>query len=151
MYEKAFLQDVAAQNYSRYNVSFPALEKLRITRGQALSINSTRWLSSTIGDYLSTQLNSSVSQQAPSFSPAHWDPVGKGNFNSFNGRRNKDYPFSSGLVVSLTQPCFHYEILLGAVGLDIHLADLVEDFTYFNMLGGRTYAFLIDKHGKAFL
>lgn len=79
MYEKAFLQDVAAQNYSRYNVSFPALDKLRITRGQALSINSTRWLSSTIGDYLSTQLNSSVSQQSPTFSPAHWDPLGKGN------------------------------------------------------------------------
>lgn len=59
------------------------------------------------------------------------------------------YYFFAGLVVSLTQPCFHYEILLGAVGLDIHLADLVEDFTYFNMMGGRTYAFLIDKLGTS--
>ena len=59
--------------------------------------------------------------------------------------------YHPGLVVSLTQPCFHYEILLGAAGLDIHLADLVEDFTYFNMLGGRTYAFLMDHHGKSLL
>lgn len=37
---------------------------------------------------------------------------------------------------------------MGTVGLDIHLADLVEDFTYFNVPGGRSYVFLIDSIGK---
>ncbi len=42
MYEKTFLQDVALQNYRRYNVSFAALDKLPIGAGQALAVNSTR-------------------------------------------------------------------------------------------------------------
>ena len=77
MYEKAFLQDIAFQNYSRYNVSFAALDKLPILRGQALAINSTRWLASTVGDHLAVLLNSS-SQVTPSFSPPYWDTIGKG-------------------------------------------------------------------------
>jgi hypothetical protein len=40
---------------------------------------------------------------------------------------------------------------VGAVGLDIHLADLVEDFTYFNVPGGRSYVFLIDSIGNDIL
>ena len=76
MYEKAFLQDVAAQNFSRYNVSFVALERLAISRGQALAVNSSRWLSSTVGNYLDV-LNAPRST-APVFSPPRWDPVGKG-------------------------------------------------------------------------
>ncbi|EFX73378.1 hypothetical protein DAPPUDRAFT_109876 [Daphnia pulex] len=127
MYEEAFLQDVAMQNYSRYNVSFAALERLPIMRGQALAINSTRGLSSTVGDYLSLLLNfSAVHQATITYSPPYWDSIGKG------------------LVISLTQPCFHLDLLVGAVGLDIHLADLIEDFTYFNVPGGRSYVFLID-------
>ena len=81
MYEKAFLQDVAFQNYSRYNVSFAALEKLPILRGQALAINSTRWLASTVGDHLAVLLNSSA-QVTPSFSPPYWDNIGKGKLNN---------------------------------------------------------------------
>lgn len=79
MYEKAFLQDVALQNYSRYNVSFAALERLPIMRGQALAINSTRWLSSTVGDYQAVLMNSSAAQQAKTtYSPPYWDSMGKG-------------------------------------------------------------------------
>lgn len=82
MYEKAFLQDVALQNYSRYNVSFAALERLPIMRGQALAINSTRWLTSTVGDYQAVLLNSSAFQHAKTtFSPPYWDSMGKGRLN----------------------------------------------------------------------
>lgn len=49
--------------------------------------------------------------------------------------------------MSLTAPCYHLDQLIGAVGLDVHLADLVEDFTYFNPPGGRSYVFLIDSIG----
>ena len=50
-------------------------------------------------------------------------------------------------MVSLTQPCYHLDHLIGAVGMDIHLADLAEDVTYFNLPGGRSYAFIIDTSG----
>lgn len=80
MYEKAFLQDVAMQNYSRYNVSFAALERLPIMRGQALAINSTRWLTATVGDYQSVLLNSSLTHVATTYSPPYWDSIGKGNY-----------------------------------------------------------------------
>ena len=78
MYEKAFLRDIALQNYSRYNVSFVALEKLSILAGQALAINSTRFLSSTIGNYLDVFHNYSGLNQAPFYSSPYWDPIGKG-------------------------------------------------------------------------
>ena len=54
----------------------------------------------------------------------------------------------SGLVVSITQPCYHLDLLIGAVGLDIHLSHLVEDMTYFNQPGGHSYAFLLDTFGS---
>ena len=165
MYEKAFLQDVAMQNYSRYNVSFAALERLPIMRGQALAINSTRWLSSTVGNYQAVLLNSSAAHQAATtYSPPYWDPLGKGEFVKFHSMKLSIiiilYLFfiliytsyflcvCAGLVISLTQPCFHLDFLVGAVGLDIHLADLVQEFTYFNSPGGRSYVFLIDSIGK---
>lgn len=79
MYEKAFLQDVAIQNYSRYNVSFAALERLPIMRGQALAINSTRWLSSTIGDFQAPLFNTtSTHLTTTSYSSPYWDSIGKG-------------------------------------------------------------------------
>ena len=78
MYEKAFLRDIALQNYSHYNVSFVALEKLSILPGQALAINSTRFLSSTIGNYLDVFHNHSEIYQTPSYSSPYWDPIGKG-------------------------------------------------------------------------
>ena len=82
MYEKTFLQDVAYQNYTRYNFSFVALDKLSITRGQALAINSSRWLSSTVGNYLAA-LNAPSSTE-PAFSPPWWDPIGKGLVSRFS-------------------------------------------------------------------
>ena len=40
----------------------------------------------------------------------------------------------SGLVVSVTWPCFYDGRLLGLVGLDIHAADMMEGVTYYNSL-----------------
>lgn len=141
MYEKAFLQDMAVQNYSRYNVSFLPLDKLSVARGQALSVNSSRGIAATLGNYLSV-LNATSSgggggssnsgagsDMKPHFSSPYWDPVGKG------------------LVVSVTQPCFHLDTLIGAVGMDLHVADLAEDATYFQQPGGRSYAFVTDRRG----
>ena len=57
----------------------------------------------------------------------------------------------SGLVISVTWPCFYDGKLLGLVGLDIHAADLVEGVTYFNSPDKKTYAFLIDYRGEDFM
>jgi hypothetical protein len=52
----------------------------------------------------------------------------------------------SGLVVSITQPCLHLNEVVGVVGLDLQLSDLVEDVTYFNGYGA-SHAFLLTKNG----
>ena len=53
------------------------------------------------------------------------------------------------MVVSLTQPCYHLDQLIGAVGVDLHLADLVEDVVYFQQPGGRSHALLVDVRSNA--
>ena len=73
------------------------------------------------------------------------------NFLNNVHSQNVKYFYFLGMVVSLTQPCYHLDLLVGAVGLDVHLADLVEDFTYFNHPGGRSYAFVMDSTGKFFV
>ena len=56
--------------------------------------------------------------------------------------------YITGLVISVTWPCFYDGKLLGLVGLDIHAADMMEGVTYYNSPDKNTYAFLIDHRGK---
>ena len=53
----------------------------------------------------------------------------------------------AGLIMSLTRPCYANDQVLGIVGLDMNMADILEDVTYFEE-GDRSYAFLIDNQGK---
>ena len=55
-----------------------------------------------------------------------------------------------GDVISMTWPCFADERLLGIVGLDIQLSDVVQDVAYFTSADGSTYAYMIDMHGKVY-
>jgi hypothetical protein len=53
----------------------------------------------------------------------------------------------SGLVLTMSHPCIYLNDIVGVVGIDIELSDLVEDVTYFNNYG-TTYSFMITKDGK---
>ena len=64
------------------------------------------------------------------------------------------YLFSA-LTLSLSQPCFHRnkkgEIikLIGMVGVDLHMEDIVQEITYYSQ-GDGSYAFVITTKGIAF-
>ena len=63
-------------------------------------------------------------------------------------------PVCTGLTLSISQPCFHSPVsqperleLMGMVGVDLHMEDIVQDITYYNN-NDQSYAFLITTHGK---
>ena len=49
--------------------------------------------------------------------------------------------------MSITQPTFYNEHVIGITGIDLHLGDLVEDVTYYDN-DRSAYSFLIDTDGK---
>ncbi|XP_022243736.1 VWFA and cache domain-containing protein 1-like isoform X1 [Limulus polyphemus] len=128
MYEKTFLKDIAKQNFYKYNVLPP--DPSSIKEGMMVAVNSTKNLSFLLGDFYSVM--SPPAHFETHFSLPWWDPVSKG------------------LVVSLSQPVYYESRLLGVVGLDINLADLAEDVTYFRH-SEDVYAFLIDKSGMTLM
>ena len=54
---------------------------------------------------------------------------------------------SVGVVLPIGWPCYHDDKLLGVMGVDIHLGDVVDGITYFSH-DKNAYAFLIDKTGE---
>ncbi|XP_071440186.1 VWFA and cache domain-containing protein 1 isoform X2 [Hetaerina americana] len=122
MLEKHFLQDIAEQNFLKYNIS----NGIKAPKGIIQPVNSTKHLSLITGKFYSV-FNMSAKNDAL-FSLPFWDNVGKGT------------------VISMTKPCFHLGDVVGVVGMDLHLSDLMEDITYFNNYGS-TYSFIINKEG----
>ncbi|PIK59748.1 putative VWFA and cache domain-containing protein 1-like [Apostichopus japonicus] len=55
-------------------------------------------------------------------------------------------PLGKGLIISVTKPCFKESHLIGVIGLDISVADLLQEVSYFEE-GIKSYAFMIDKQG----
>ena len=53
----------------------------------------------------------------------------------------------TGVIVSMTWPCYYDDIMLGIVGLDVPLGDIVESATYFRP-DKSTYAFVMDREGR---
>lgn len=53
----------------------------------------------------------------------------------------------TGVVVPVTWSCFDDDMLLGVVGLDIQLSDVVQDVTYFMSSDSNAYAFMMDVNG----
>ncbi|XP_046405658.1 VWFA and cache domain-containing protein 1 isoform X2 [Ischnura elegans] len=122
MLEKHFLEDIADQNFQKYNISL----SVKATKGIIQPVNSTKHMSLIAGKFYSV-FNVSAKNEAL-YSLPFWDNVGKG------------------MVVSMSKPCFHLDEVVGVVGMDLHLSDLMEDITYFNNYGS-TYSFIINKKG----
>ncbi|KAI0241312.1 VWFA and cache domain-containing protein 1 [Lamellibrachia satsuma] len=125
MYEKSFLQDIAVQNSSKYAV--PVRHTASVPRGVMVAVNSSRDLTSTVGDFLKS---------------FKWTTSNKPHVSR---------PFhdtaSKGMLMAVTWPCFYDGKMLGVAGLDIQLGELLEGITYFPG-DGSIYAFLIDGNGK---
>ncbi|XP_014679119.1 PREDICTED: VWFA and cache domain-containing protein 1-like [Priapulus caudatus] len=122
--EKSFLQDIADQNFDKYEIAQQTTRPRR--HGNMVPVSSPLNLSFTVGKFY-TVLNSTLSS-SPHFSLPYLDSVG------------------TGLVVSISQTCIVDSQVIGAVGIDVHLADIVEDITYYNEVQ-TSYAFMVDAHG----
>lgn len=124
MYEKSFLQDIADQNYGKYDV--PLANSSSVLRGMMMAINKTKDLSSTVGKFY-LPLNQS-DKYLPVFSLPYTDEADKA------------------LTMSISQACIHDGDLIGVVGVDLHMEDIAQDITYFNQEED-SYAFIINTDG----
>ena len=124
MYEKTFLQAIAAQDFKKYDVK--KKHRSPILPGVMLAVNTTKDLSTTVGKfYLS--LNRST-PNGPRFSLPYIDEAGQG------------------LTISITWPCMYEGRTIGVVGLDLHAAEVMEDVTYYNQ-SHNSYSFVINTEG----
>ncbi|XP_078657688.1 VWFA and cache domain-containing protein 1-like isoform X1 [Branchiostoma floridae x Branchiostoma belcheri] len=127
--ELGFLRDLANQDYQKYSVA--SKNPRPVKSGTMTVLNSLSNLGSTVGRFY-TILSTNLSSQTH-FSLPYMDRMGKG------------------LILSITQPVYYTKgendhLLLGIVGIDLSMADLMEDMTYYEE-GQSTYAFVIDKNG----
>ena len=56
----------------------------------------------------------------------------------------------SGLLTSITLPCYHGGKFIGVIGTDISMADLLSDVTYFQK-GQSSYAWMADSSGRTMM
>lgn len=54
---------------------------------------------------------------------------------------------SSGFIMTVSRPCYFGNLLLGVVGVDVNLAYILEDVTYYQD-SLASYTFLIDNKGQ---
>ncbi|KAK0046626.1 VWFA and cache domain-containing protein 1 isoform X1 [Biomphalaria pfeifferi] len=132
MYEKSFLKDVAYQNFARYDVQY-RLKSPPVIRGIMMAINSTQDLSSSVGRFY-LPLNRTA-EDDPVFSLPYIDEADRA------------------LTMSLSQPCVHtlpdkpdLHHLIGLVGIDLHMEDVVQDVTYYSH-ADNSYAFIVTSQG----
>ncbi|XP_060082073.1 VWFA and cache domain-containing protein 1-like [Ylistrum balloti] len=123
MYEKSFLQDIADQNFQKYNVRIRSPNK--VVPGVMMAINSTKDLSSSVGRFylpFNRTTNHHVRYSLPYIDKA-----------------------DSALTLTISQTCFHDNQVIGVTGVDLHMEDIVQDMTYLD--GEQAYLFLINTEG----
>ncbi|XP_077980933.1 VWFA and cache domain-containing protein 1-like [Glandiceps talaboti] len=124
--ELAFLRDVAEQNSDKYEVIPSMLDTQPRKKGIMTVLNIISNLPSTVGRFYSILPNNMSTD--PIFTLPYIDRIGKG------------------LIMTITQSCYYNNRLLGIVGIDLNMGDVLEDITYFEE-GELSYAFMIDDQG----
>ncbi len=56
----------------------------------------------------------------------------------------------TGLITSITLPCYHQGKFIGVVGTDLSMEDLLSEITYFQR-GQSSYAFMADSSGRTMM
>ncbi|XP_061168196.1 VWFA and cache domain-containing protein 1-like [Saccostrea echinata] len=124
MFEKSILQDIAEQNFHKYEVQYKSPKP--VIAGMMVTINSTKDLSVSVGKFY-LPLNKTA-PEASVFSLPYMDMA------------------DQTLTMSISQPCFHGKELIGIMGIDLHMEDVVQDVTYYNQ-DINSYVFLINTDG----
>ena len=153
--ELAFLRDLAEQNSLKYGVSEHSV--LPVVKGSMMVLNQLSNLETTLGRFYTNLPNRMVDQVR--FSLPYTDPLGDGEweeeeeeeegfcFREFGGLyKNSMFPPSPGFIMTVSRPCYFGNLLLGVVGVDVNLACILEDVTYYQD-SVVSYSLLIDNKG----
>ncbi|KAI1236902.1 hypothetical protein IHE44_0015160 [Lamprotornis superbus] len=122
--ELAFLRDLAEQNWAKYGVADRSA--LPVTKGSMMVLNQLSNLETTVGRFYTNLPNRMIDEAV--FSLPFSDEMG------------------DGLIMTVSKPCYFGNLLLGIVGVDVNLAYILEDVTYYQDSLG-SYTFLIDNKG----
>uniref|UniRef100_A0A673IQD9 VWFA and cache domain-containing protein 1 n=2 Tax=Sinocyclocheilus rhinocerous TaxID=307959 RepID=A0A673IQD9_9TELE len=122
--ELAFLRDLAEQNSVKYGV--PDRSVLPVVKGSMMVLNQLSNLETTVGRFYINLLNRMI--DVASFSLPYADQMG------------------DGFIMTVSRPCYFGNLLLGVVGVDVNLAYILEDVTYYQD-SLASYTFLIDNKG----
>ncbi|NXV49605.1 CAHD1 protein, partial [Uria aalge] len=122
--ELAFLRDLAEQNSVKYGV--PDRTALPVVKGSMMVLNQLSNLETTVGRFYTNLPNRMIDEAV--FSLPFSDEMG------------------DGLIMTVSKPCYFGNLLLGIVGVDVNLAYILEDVTYYQDSLG-SYTFLIDNKG----
>ncbi|XP_028260294.1 VWFA and cache domain-containing protein 1 [Parambassis ranga] len=139
--ELAFLRDLAEQNSVKYGVD-RAFDRDRsimasssglagastnpVVKGSMMVLNQLSNLETTVGRFYINLPNRMI--DLARFSLPYSDPMG------------------DGFIMTVSRPCYFGNLLLGVVGVDVNLAYILEDVTYYQD-SLASYTFLIDNKG----
>ncbi|XP_019730967.1 VWFA and cache domain-containing protein 1 [Hippocampus comes] len=133
--ELAFLRDLAEQNSVKYGVDrFPVASSsgsstvvmMPVVKGSMMVLNQLSNLETTVGRFYINLPNRMI--DLVRFSLPYTDPMG------------------DGFIMTVSRPCYFGNLLLGVVGVDVNLAYILEDVTYYQD-SLASYTFLIDNKG----
>ncbi|XP_063283945.1 VWFA and cache domain-containing protein 1 isoform X1 [Pelobates fuscus] len=122
--ELAFLRDLAEQNAAKYGLYDRT--GLQVTKGSMMVLNQLSNLETTVGRFYTNLPNRMIDEAV--FSLPFSDEMG------------------DGLIMTVSKPCYFGNLLLGIVGVDVNLAYILEDVTYYQD-SLASYTFLIDNKG----
>ncbi|KAL9960898.1 hypothetical protein ACROYT_G034406 [Oculina patagonica] len=126
---KEILEDIAKQDTAKYGV--PANTSVGdITPGKYIFVEDVKNLRSKMATYYN--FFALGEQDSPVVSVPYLDA------------------FGTGLLMSITLPCFHDGKFIGVAGTDINIDDLLSDITFFNQ-GQSTYAFMVSNSGRTLI
>jgi len=121
------LLDIANQDGTSYGVS----KAPDVTHGKFTSISNTNNLRSTMATYYDF-FSRNVEKDKPIISVPYVDA------------------FGSGLLTTVSLPCYHDGKFIGVVGTDLSMEDLLSEVTYFRN-GQASYAFMADNSGRTMM
>ncbi|KAM9482909.1 VWFA and cache domain-containing protein 1 [Clarias gariepinus] len=122
--ELAFMRDLAEQNSAKYSVS--DRNTLPVVKGSMMVLNQLSNLETSVGRFYINLPNRMI--DVASFSLPYADQMG------------------DGFIMTVSRPCYFGNLLLGVVGVDVNLAYILEDVTYYQD-SLASYTFLIDNKG----
>ncbi|KAL4635019.1 VWFA and cache domain-containing protein 1 [Arapaima gigas] len=123
--ELAFLRDLAEQNSVKYGM--PDRSTLPVVKGSMMVLNQLSNLEITVGRFYINLPNRMIDKAG--FSLPYADPMG------------------DGFIMTVSRPCYFGNLLLGVVGVDVNLAYILEDVTYYQD-SLASYTFLINNKGS---